>query len=134
MEFFLTVFSLFFLLFIISPALIILLDSDLIILPSFIIYSLGYQWAWTFNLSFSSFYLSFDHYMVRSFNMLSPFFLFDINSFVIFALWSSIKIFVFSFDVIHSLGFYSFGIKIDAIPGRINLAINWSMVILDLNS
>ena len=28
---------------------------------------------------------------------------------------------VFSFDVIHSLGFYCFGIKIDAIPARINL-------------
>ena len=27
----------------------------------------------------------------------------------------------FSFDVIHTLGFYSWGIKIDAIPGRINL-------------
>ncbi|MCP3922857.1 MAG: hypothetical protein GY714_09755, partial [Desulfobacterales bacterium] len=32
------------------------------------------------------------------------------------------KIFVFPQDVIHSLGFYSFGIKIDAIPSHINLA------------
>ena len=29
---------------------------------------------------------------------------------------------MFSFDVIHSIGFYSFGSKVDAIPGRINLA------------
>ena len=27
---------------------------------------------------------------------------------------------MFSYDVIHSLGIYSFGIKIDAIPGRFN--------------
>jgi len=27
---------------------------------------------------------------------------------------------IFSFDVIHSLGFYSIAVKMDAIPGRIN--------------
>ena len=42
-EFISTLFSLLFLVLIISPALIILLDFDLIILPSFIIYSLGLQ-------------------------------------------------------------------------------------------
>ena len=42
-EFIITLFSLLFLLFIISPALIILLNIDSIIMPSFIIYSLGYQ-------------------------------------------------------------------------------------------
>ena len=30
--------------------------------------------------------------------------------------------YVVAIDVIHSLGFYTFGIKIDAIPGRINPA------------
>jgi len=35
---------------------------------------------------------------------------------------STIRFFVFSYDVIHSLGIYSFGIKIDAIPGRFNFA------------
>ena len=53
MEFFLTLFSLWFLWLIISPSLIILLEFDLILIPSFIIYSLGYQWAWSFNLSFT---------------------------------------------------------------------------------
>ena len=42
-EFISTIFSLFFLLIIISPALIILMDYDLIIIPSYIIYSLGLQ-------------------------------------------------------------------------------------------
>ena len=28
----------------------------------------------------------------------------------------------FWFDVIHTLGIYSWGVKIDAIPGRINVA------------
>ena len=47
-----TLFSLLFLLFILSPSLIILLNLDSIIIPSFIIYSLGYQWAWTYSISY----------------------------------------------------------------------------------
>ena len=190
LEFFLTLFSLWFLWLIISPSLIILLEFDLILIPSFIIYSLGYQWAWSFNLLFMLSFLKvynscltshsyyFDHYIISSFflsncssyyypwifllsNILCsfyysstqsfslyylysissftltfnlfafslyswqscfPFYLFDINRFLIIPLWTSFKIIVFSFDVIHSLGFYCFGIKIDAIPWRINLA------------
>ena len=37
---------------IISPALIILMDYDLIITPSLIVYSMGLQWAWQFNIIF----------------------------------------------------------------------------------
>ena len=63
-EFTITVFSLLFLLLIISPALIILYDFDLIILPSFIIYSLGLQWAWQFNISFLPLNIGFSSYCV----------------------------------------------------------------------
>lgn len=184
MELFLTLFSIWFLWVIISPSIVILLDFDLISLPSFIVYSLGYQWAWSFNLILPNLSLNnliflntfnifnFDHYVVSSFsftslyssiyylsdssitrssfssfssfsldslysnntnilsgsnginsnNICAPYYLFDINRYLILPLWSTLKIFVFSFDVIHSLGFYSFGIKIDAIPGRINLS------------
>ena len=167
MEFFLSLFSVWFLWLIISPSLILLLDFDLILIPSFIIYSLGYQWAWSFNLSFTVSFLkqssySFDHYMIsnacyssvslsaiswrfihdfqrfnqlqQSFSLidlatatrytainncechskcfslnvlrngmnfglmgLMPFYLFDINRFLLFPLWSSFKIIVFSF-------------------------------------
>ena len=47
-------------------------------------------------------------------------YIFNTNTIIIFPLLSTIRLFVFSFDVIHSLGIYSFGIKIDAIPGRFN--------------
>ena len=39
---------------IISPALIILMDYDLIITPSLIVYSMGLQWAWQFNIIFTT--------------------------------------------------------------------------------
>ena len=37
----------------IAPSLTILLDSESSIIPGFIIYSLGYQWAWLFNIIFN---------------------------------------------------------------------------------
>ena len=72
----------------------------------------------------SSFTLTFNLFAFSLYSWQScfPFYLFDINRFLIIPLWTSFKIIVFSFDVIHSLGFYCFGIKIDAIPWRINLA------------
>jgi len=51
-----------------------------------------------------------------------PFYFSDISPYPIFPLLSGLKIFVFPFDVIHSSGSYSSGIKIDTIPGRINVA------------
>jgi len=73
---------------------------------------------------FNSFYAKLRSFSdsFGNFHIESCFYLFDINRFLIIPLWTSFKIIVFSFDVIHSLGFYCFGIKIDAIPGRINLA------------
>lgn len=174
-EFITTLFSVVFLCLIISPALIILLDFDLIIIPSFIIYSLGLQWAWQFNISFLPSILGFssycDHYIISSLNKLIavmdsgfsnerilslslvidcwlymvynkvissvrlPYYQLDINSmliksrylfeisqYLLLPIYSFIRLFVYSFDVIHTLGFYSWAIKIDAIPGRINLA------------
>ena len=49
-------------------------------------------------------------------------YLFEINQYILLPIYSFIRLFVYAFDVIHTLGFYSWGIKIDAIPGRINLA------------
>jgi len=45
-----------------------------------------------------------------------------VSKLLVIPLWSSIRLFINSIDVIHSLGCYSFGIKVDAIPGRVNVA------------
>ena len=132
-EFFLSVFSLWFLWLVISPSLILLLDFDNLIIPSLILYTVGHQWYWNFSLDFYSRSFLFDQTLQASTDsnysftdLSSSFFIdlyiFEMNSFLVIPLISSTKIIVYSFDVIHSLGFYSFGIKIDAIPSRINLA------------
>jgi len=55
-------------------------------------------------------------------NILTCFYFYVTNSLLLIPCFSTIRFFVFSFDVIHSLGIYAFGIKIDAIPGRFNFA------------
>ena len=52
--------------------------------------------------------------------MYTPFYIFNTNQCLLIPLLSTIRYYVFSYDVIHSLGIHSFGIKIDAIPGRFN--------------
>ena len=179
-EFLSTLFSLFFLIIIISPALIILLDFDLIILPDFIIYSLGIQWSWCFDIKSKFFNIYLDHFIISSetsiysnsnnylpinyltihsslylnegqfdiieliknyyriisnWLFINPYqklptnylvkdfiYLGDLINYILLPIYGFIKLFTYSLDVIHSLGFYSLGIKIDAVPGRINLA------------
>ena len=113
-------------------------------MPSFIIYSLGYQWAWTYSISSlynNNGYISYnDHYILSSYfymtsnyNLIILNYLFEVNTYLIIPLWSCIKIYCFSLDVIHSLSFYSLGIKIDAIPGRINLSSSLRSFIKGVN-
>jgi len=49
------------------------------------------------------------------------------SSYLILSLYSTISLYVYSFDVIHSFGYHSFGFKSDAIPGRVNLVNSLSL-------
>jgi len=159
MELISTLSSIMFPLIIISPALPILLESDINILPSYVIQTLAYQWARTPNILVSfgcslsdpinnpilplavhsilpttqptNYHTYVDHYIIPPSPILSAaplipphrqFYLSDVNAYSLIPLRSTIKVSVVPIDVIHPLGSYSFGIKIDAIPGRINPA------------
>jgi len=251
LEFILTLFSLWLVLLIISPLFIMFIDYDSILLSSLLVYSLGYQWSWSFNLNgvftyslsdnYSSFFkngiknysfvlfsrvvvevlsanfsfrtasqtlwswlaialgerfsfnflfysdlstdealhgtvnsrlnsslgdsfeyvlinVSFDHFLVPTLSLLD-FSLFmnsvialsddhfcwlafafgscslfvdylvyfiSLNSILLLPCFLGFRFLIFSFDVIHSLGFYSLGFKMDAIPGRINYSFELS--------
>ena len=123
LELFITLLSIILLLFIISPSLIILLDYNMIYIPSSIIYTIGYQWAWDFNIYFWNTFTSYvDEYLI-------PISLVANNnitrqllnhSTLIIPLYSLCYMLLLSYDVIHAIGYYSLGIKIDAIPSKIN--------------
>lgn len=149
-ELIITLFCIIYLLLIISPALILLLDYDIVLIPSFIIYTIGYQWAWSLNIYLNNTLSTYvDHYLIhlkiltsKQGRFIDEVFINSIsfkNSFssliikkqiiilinnesIIIPIYSLIKLLIMSYDVIHSIGFYSFGIKMDAIPAKINLS------------
>lgn len=123
-ELILTIISLIILSVIIAPSLVILLDSDSNILASFIVETIGYQWAWNFNITLlsptSTFNTYCDHYIISSLHCSNWSYLFDVNYLIIFPSSISARLYLVSFDVIHSFGLL--GLKVDTIPGKINIA------------
>jgi len=110
---------------IISPSLIYLLDLDLIIIPSIIIHALGVQWFWNFHSEINGYKVILDQIITSlgstEVSSTTQSYLSFFNSSFLIPSYSLFKFLVYSFDVIHSFGVYSLGVKYDAIPGRFHL-------------
>jgi len=113
----------------ITPSIILLL----IAIPSFsLLYSMeeamdpaltfkaiGHQWYWSYELTEQN--INFDSNLVFE-NELKPgeFRLLQVDNPIILPIETYIRVIVTSLDVLHSWVVPSFGIKIDAVPGRLN--------------
>ena len=60
----------------------------------------------------------------RSAGLFTSYYLCLFNNYLLLSLFNSIRLYLSSFDVIHSFGIHSLGIKSDAIPGRLNYLSN----------
>nr|WRY74197.1 cytochrome c oxidase subunit 2 [Diodontus sp. a EB-2023]WRY74202.1 cytochrome c oxidase subunit 2 [Diodontus sp. a EB-2023]WRY74209.1 cytochrome c oxidase subunit 2 [Diodontus sp. a EB-2023] len=114
-----TIAPMFILLFLAIPSLKVLYSMDELWNPIyFTIKIIGNQWYWSYEYSeFSK--MKFDSYMSpwnNSFN----FRLLDTDNRLILPTFIPIRLLITSNDVIHSWAIPSLGIKLDAIPGRIN--------------
>nr|AHX97847.1 cytochrome c oxidase subunit II [Phaenocarpa sp. QL-2014] len=79
---------------------------------------LGHQWYWSYEYSdFEN--ISFDSFMINSLK-LNSFRLLDVDNHLILPYKLYIRGLVSSMDVIHSWAMPTMGLKVDAIPGRIN--------------
>nr|AZL93272.1 cytochrome c oxidase subunit 2 [Helorus sp. ZJUH_2016017] len=86
--------------------------------PLMSIKSTSFQWYWKFELSnFKN--LNFDSFMIKK-NYLNNFRILDVDNHLILPFNTKINLLITSNDVIHSFSLPSLGIKIDAIPGRLN--------------
>jgi cytochrome c oxidase subunit 2 len=111
------------LLMLISPSFLVLLDYDVNMLPSYVLYCTGLQWLWTLDIVASNYNVHYDHVVLPSSSLSSSdLYMHDITNYIILPLYATIKMFFMSADVIHSFGINSFGIKIDAVPSQINIA------------
>ena len=128
-----TIFPSFLLLLLAIPSFNLLYSLDEIINPLITLKIIGHQWYWTYE--YSDFYLdnrdysiiksiSFDSYMLGASDLQKtcPFRLLEVDNRVFLPITTHIRLLVTASDVLHSWAIPSFGIKVDACPGRLSQA------------
>nr|UYA97839.1 cytochrome c oxidase subunit II [Coptosoma bifarium] len=108
------------LIFIALPSLKLLYMIDEVNNPVLTLKVIGHQWYWSYEYSdFSN--IEFDSYMKPS-TMIEDqeFRLLEVDNRTIIPMNSQIRMLVTAADVLHSWAMPSLGIKIDAVPGRLN--------------
>ena len=115
-----TIIPMFMLLIIAFPSLYLLYLIEDISKPSLTIKVVGHQWYWEYQYSNSWFNYSFDSYILYENNQIPLFYNLDVDNRLVIPTMANILFLVTSADVIHSWTVPSLGIKVDAIPGRLN--------------
>ena len=88
--------------------------------PSLSVKVVGHQWYWEYQYSTSWFSHSFDSYIIYD-NPSQPLFhCLDVDNRLVLPTLANILFLVTSADVLHSWTVPTLGIKVDAIPGRLN--------------
>nr|YP_009465593.1 cytochrome c oxidase subunit II [Eurydema maracandica]AUZ97274.1 cytochrome c oxidase subunit II [Eurydema maracandica] len=108
------------LIFIALPSLRLLYMIDEINNPSITLKVIGHQWYWSYEYSdFSN--TEFDSYMKPTNELnLEDFRLLDVDNRTVLPMNTQTRVVVTAADVLHSWAVPALGIKIDAVPGRLN--------------
>nr|AWV84383.1 cytochrome oxidase subunit II [Platypedia putnami] len=110
------------LIFIALPSLRLLYLLDEVNNPLLTIKIVGHQWYWSYEYS-DFLNIEFDSYMKPTLDLnLEEFRLIDVDNRVILPFNTQIRLLITSFDVLHSWAMSSLGMKVDAVPGRLNQA------------
>jgi len=108
------------LVFIALPSLRLLYILDEVNSPSVTIKTVGHQWYWSYEYS-DFLEVEFDAYIVPTADLESNGFrLLDVDNRTVVPINSQIRILVNAADVIHSWTVPALGVKVDAVPGRLN--------------
>ena len=121
-EFFWTILPAFILIIIAIPSFKLLYALDEIITPEISIKIKGAQWYWNYeisdienlNVNFDSYTLNIDDLEEGQLRLL------DVDNRLLLPILTPIRLLITAEDVIHSFAIPSFGIKTDAVPGRLN--------------
>lgn len=126
-----TVFPSIILLFLAIPSFSLLFSLDDLINPFLTLKIVGHQWYWEYQMDDSVFLddqiidngLKFDSYIINSDDLaLGTFRLLETDNRVVLPVLVHIRLLISSADVLHSWAVPSFGIKVDACPGRLSEA------------
>nr|YP_026054.1 cytochrome c oxidase subunit II [Aleurodicus dugesii]AAS77744.1 cytochrome oxidase subunit II [Aleurodicus dugesii] len=109
-----TILPMMILLFMVFPSLRILYLMDEMKNPCMTFKVIGHQWFWSYEYS-DFLNVEYDSYMI-----MNNFRLLEVDNSFIIPFNLKIRLLVSSFDVLHSWTVPSLGIKVDAVPGRLN--------------
>lgn len=113
------------LIFIAIPSLYLLYLTDETFNNQISIKVLGHQWYWSYE--YSDFNKEFDSFIIPEREIIKKTFrLLDTDNNLVLPINTNIKYLISSIDVIHSWTIPSLGLKIDAIPGRLNQSFSVS--------
>ncbi len=107
------------------PSFRLLYLLDEVISPTMTIKVVGHQWYWSYEysdfLNENGESIEFDSYMIPDSDLeLGQFRLLDVDNKVIIPVDCHIRLIITGADVIHSFAVPSLGLKMDAVPGRLN--------------
>nr|QNV47326.1 cytochrome c oxidase subunit II [Ricania speculum] len=109
------------LVFIAIPSLKILYIMEEIINPSITIKAIGHQWYWNYEYSDKKKNTEFESYMINEKELEKEMFrLIEVDNRVKIPFLTQTRMIITSSDVIHSWTIPSVGVKMDAVPGRLN--------------
>uniref|UniRef100_UPI0030E3B0DC cytochrome c oxidase subunit II n=1 Tax=Poecilochirus davydovae TaxID=3128885 RepID=UPI0030E3B0DC len=107
------------LIFIALPSLRLLYLMEESFEPSMTIKVIGHQWYWSYE--YADFNLNFDSFMIPQTDMeKNTFRLLDVDNRLVVPFNVNTRFLITSADVIHAWTVPSLGIKVDAVPGRLN--------------
>nr|WMQ72239.1 cytochrome oxidase subunit II [Tibicina steveni] len=110
------------LIFIALPSLRLLYLLDEVNNPLLTIKIIGHQWYWSYEYS-DFLNVEFDSYMKSMIDLnKNEFRLIEVDNRLILPFTTQIRLMITSTDVLHSWAIPSLGIKVDAVPGRLNQA------------
>jgi len=97
------------------PSFRLLYLMDEIIEPQVTVKAIGNQWYWTYEYTDYAEPVQFDSFLVDG-----PVRMLNVDNYMVLPVDTSIRLLITATDVIHSFAVPSLGIKLDAIPGRLN--------------
>ena len=115
-----TIVPAFILLFLAFPSLRLLYLMDELAHPSITVKVLGHQWYWSYEYG-DFFDLEFDSYIIPTSELnFGDYRLLEVDHRTVLPLKVEIRLLVSSADVIHAWTVPCIGVKVDAVPGRLN--------------
>lgn len=107
------------------PSFALLYSMDEIIDPAMTIKAIGHQWYWSYEYSdynvSTDKSLTFDSYMIKEEDLIEgQLRLLEVDNRVVLPVKTHVRVIVTATDVLHSWAVPALGVKVDAIPGRLN--------------